>query len=280
MKQLLLKSCLIFLAAAQVCCEKNDPPPESENCDPAHLNDTLTLLYPCDGQTDVRGDSFVWEATIPMQGVFELFVHISPNFENTSAIYSNHNWLFSDQTVRKYVHDNLPLRPHTRYYWYMRRRHDGNGLMFTTPVQSFVTGDTPFALPTVFQNKFAGKFTVQDTLVNQSCDYINGPSNPCVSNYMETLQGAKTFQLIHQPDQPIHHFASDTVTKMLLQGPRGEYLVSINTKGEFNWSNGTYYTFHRVNGRVSGDNIHLTDLSGSTQAYVYSGSKYGGVRTQ
>lgn len=280
-----LPICFLLLASVFVHCKKDNPeapenPPGPVVCDPLYKNDTLTLLYPCEGQTNCRADSFAWEVIAPMDGFFQLHISIDPNFQNDYFMYASHDWLTENRAQRQYVDKNIPLRPYTRYYWYMARRHDGNGLFYRTKVQWFETGDTPYKLPTVFKDRFPGTYLVQDTFVSQTCEYINGPANPCVTQYTETPNGAQTFTLAYDPNEQIYLSGQDTSSRMTLKGPLGEYKVGINTQGYFSWSGGNYYTSHNVSGRILGDSIAFTDMHSSHQAPIFNGHRYRGKKVQ
>lgn len=247
---LALITIILFMA-----CKKTEPiiEPENPTCI-TYTNDTLMLLYPCDGQTDFTPDRFEWKTGTKGQaldGFIELWIK---KVDSPFGLYSQYYWSTEDRSITSMTGDTLELLPNTNYEWYMAIRHDGNGLYFRTHKQTFVTGATNTHLPTVFQS-YAGKYMVSDTFFQRSIVFTSSSQfhlelQPPIPKANTTLH----FSII--PDEPITLYNQDTITHMHLSiGSGPAYTVSVNHKGAFYWSDGNYYTPSYVAGNIRNDSI-------------------------
>ncbi len=131
--------------------------------------------------------------------------------------------------------------------------------------------------PSIFQ-VFEGNFLAQDTAVQRAIVWDSQ-----FSNHLEILppvaNGIKKISLDLIPEQAIEVYNQDTTTLMLLSIEAGDsYKVSINQKGEFTWSDGTYIAPLSITGFVIGDSIRFSAIRFNGFSGEYSGNNYLGVR--
>lgn len=130
----------------------------------------------------------------------------------------------------------------------MTLRHDGNGLQFKTPKQTFTTGNTGYQLPVIHQS-FAGKFLVQDSITGREKVYESLNTWHYV-DLVPSSNGTKTVTLETISGAIIYTYNSDTLTTMRLRiGSTDNVVVNMNHKGSFYWSDNNYYTPTSIAGR-------------------------------
>jgi hypothetical protein len=278
-------SLLLFCLAALSACKKNDLT-GPDNCIP-FPNDTLQLVYPCNGQINFLLDRFEWkvgEKGKLLEGFLELHISVKKEHSPLSpgSVYTAYGWSTYDRTLTQHSDKSIALLPNTTYEWYMTFRHDGNNLHFNTPVQTFVTGETGYRIPD-FQ-RFTGTFTCQDTLYQKVEEWVTRYERRFVE-LPPVAQGTKQLVFTTLPNQAIYTYTTgssqhaDTLTSMQLSiRGIGEYKVTINDKGEFHWGNGNYYTPTSISGKVSGDLIRLSKITLGYQTPTYTSNRYTGKR--
>ncbi|MDX1911425.1 MAG: hypothetical protein SFV22_08075 [Saprospiraceae bacterium] len=272
----------LLLGLSLTACKKNndpeDLPPPTPTCEVIE-NDTLMILYPCNGQTGFTGDRFTWQfgpmgAQLP--GIVELRIKkLDPPF----GIYNEYNWNDQNNPKAFTTLSGTPfaLQANTRYEWYMSLRHDGNGLYYHTPKQTFVTGETGFNIPVSF-NKFPGTYAVTDTFFER-VQVWTSPSSWYLEDRPPVAQSDKVITIESIPNENIFISGIDTITYMNLRiGPNDTYKISINDKGSIFWSNGTYYTSNTLSGHILGDSIACTLRSSSNMSGIFSGHHFRGRR--
>jgi len=263
------------------CKKVNDPEldPDPNTC-VSTMSNTLTLLYPCDGAVGVIPDSFSWafgSVGTTLAGFVELNIN---KVEPPAGLYSSYHWSGFDEARTKGSVDaaQFPLLANTTYEWYMALRHDGNGLQFKTPKQTFTTGNTGYQLPVIHQS-FAGKFLVQDSITGREKVYESLNTWHYV-DLVPSSNGTKTVTLETISGAIIYTYNSDTLTTMRLRiGSTDNVVVNMNHKGSFYWSDNNYYTPTSIAGRVMGDSIAFSKTRYNYNEPTYSGHKYTGVRT-
>jgi hypothetical protein len=273
---MVLLSGLAFMA-----CKKNnetEEPPPTPTCEIVP-NDTLMITYPCDGQTGFMGERFTWQfgavgAQLP--GVVE--IHIK-KLDPPSGLFNNYYWNDQDNPKAFTILEGTPfaLQANTRYEWHMSLRHDGNGLYYNTPKQTFVTGATGLNVPTFF-NRLAGTFAVKDTFFERKQVWTS-PSTYYFEDQPPVAFPDNTITIETIPGENIFISGADTVTYMNLRiGPADTYKISVNDKGNIFWSNGTYYTSNTLSGNIYGDSIACTFRSASNMSNIFHGHHYRGRR--
>ena len=273
-----------FCLIVSACHKTVEPPTTTTTPTPTPTceiiaNDTLMILYPCDGQTDFIPDSFSWQFGVvgaKLEGFVELHINKA---DPPYGLYSGFDWsdLGTPKADTTLTGAEIALLPYTTYEWFMVLRHDGNGLYYTTPKQTFTTGETGFSLPTVFQS-FAGTFAVQDTFYER-IQVWDSQSTYHLEDMPPVHIGSNTVTVETIPGEAIKLNNQDTITYVLIRiGQEDPFTVRINHEGSFYWSDGNYYSPTSVSGQVFGDSIVCIKNRTASMIGTYSGHAFKGKR--